>query len=172
MVDYLKKKIDRETTLKKNSQENLHLLLKEAFVYHRDSISMVFKVTLTCGTVFTGLMAVYVTMSSGDPNLDFQKMRLWVAWVGTISSLVSLFVQWLSIKAYLLSGHLYLHPLRELAGLKNIPPTGGKKRSDLEFNVALVLYMICVVYLVAWLWLLKYNHCFSGCLIAKGGINV
>jgi hypothetical protein len=171
MVNYRTRKADKEAASKKTHQENLQLLLKEAFIYHRDAISMVFKVTLTCGTVFAGLMAIYITLSKESPDLTLESMRFSLAWFGFVSSVISLFVQWLSIRAYLLSGHLYLHPLRELAGLKDVPPTGGKRRAKLEFLIALVLYLIYVIYMGAWLWLLKYNHCFFGC-VKTGGIYV
>lgn len=157
-------------------EENLRAVFKETVEYHRSLVKSIFRVAIIAGTLFAGLMVLYITCTNYltvtttyslstnitttiRPNPELQKLRYWAAWFGLFVGFTSLTFQVLSVKALSFFTETYIRPLLREMGMER--QRTNYQRDTRNFYVrftSIALYGLCMVYMTVWLWVLHQNH--------------
>ncbi len=129
--------------------ENLRIELKEAHIYYRESLSMVFRVAVTTMLVFAGEMTFYVTCS-GHSELSYLTMQ--IPAFGILTSCASFVGQLIALEMHWMSRKYYLRPLKESLGLPP-GPIGWKRawKNTIEYITVILLLAANVVYFLVWI---------------------
>ena len=130
-------------------------------------MSAIFRVALTSSAIFAGLVVFYATLTNYQvgrpPNVDIERLRLWVACGGVVASILSFIFQGLSVLIYNFFRRVYLSPLsRELGLSRELEVEDAATRKIYEVVIVIALHTVYVVYLAAWLLVLHQNHHFFG----------
>ena len=152
---YKSRRVNKTSEEEKERKATLRDQLKVASEYHRDRLRLIFFVAITAGTIFSAMMALYISQKGNPDDFHLYRLKSAIAWSGIYVSLLSLLAQVLSIKAYRFFGRAYLIPIaRDLGIMPDLSEEDIRERKDIEMYAAIGLYGMCVIYFALWVLVL------------------